>query len=46
MAGVGVVLSAGATTQLQANVSSENDGGGVHVVGASTTEVSSQLARW
>ena len=46
MAGVGVVLSAEATTQLQANVISENEGGGVHVVGTSTTEVSSQLASW
>ena len=46
MAGVGVLLSAGATTQLQANAISECEGGGVHVVGASTTKVSSQLVRW
>ena len=46
MAGVGVMLSAGATTQLQANEISECEGGGVHVVGASTTEVSSELVSW
>ena len=45
MAGVGVVLCDEATTQLHANSISECEGGGVHVVGARTTEVSKVVVR-
>ena len=45
MAGVGVVLCDEATTQLHANSISECEGGGVHVVGARTTEVSCKLVK-
>jgi len=45
MAGVGVVLCDEVTTQLHANSISGCEGGGVHVVGARTTEVSSKLVR-
>ena len=45
MAGVGVVLCDEATTQLHANSISECEGGGVHVLGARTTEVSCKLVK-
>ena len=45
MAGVGVVLCDEVTTQLHANSISGCEGGGVHVVGARTTEVSSKFVR-